>query len=626
MACQLKASTSNSDVEDRTAPLCSFSPNCSSECHSNLTPYCSIIDVDNIDMATTLTVMDNNHPSAKYRAHQRNQIDNQLKHLENTSRLWRKSRNNIAFISQLPIEVLCIIFHMYIAETRVHFRRHGEVYDNCWYSFSHVCSTWRMIAIHNPALWRNIRFDHPDWALEMLRRAARTPLSVCMIPPTVNNQTLHILRRILRQSHSIEELRITTTSTSTMLHILQNAVEPAFALHSLAIAVMRNPRSRHRSTHHTIPSQIFGNDTPNLRRVSLTGCGVDHQSSLLKNLTSLHLSSPSVHSIPLQWCSADLLRTLRYSPLLESLSLIQISPPGEQDLDTESQVPLPVVTLPQLVTLRYFDYTQSMSRVIDNIRIPSKHTMMTWCIDDAGGDFSSFFSSIEHATGQPTPQVLKLSGHGVSAFDQLIVAGHRNDEEHSLDKWKLSFQWRRLPGHLDHARLFRSIAKRIDVSNLQKLSVGDFTQFDLSVWKLFATSDHLEEIILCGYPFKSFIDFLTDESHISPQRSIPFPLPALTILTIEKAVLDKSAKLSLIHCLNTRYQSGLQLQTLYLQLCHGVDNDYSTLLRELIPSVICDKIRKASIDINTVYQRDAGSGIWTDPDHFTYEFRSLRLR
>ena len=127
----------------------------------------------------------------------------------------------------------------------------------------------------------------------------------------------------------------------------------------------------------------------NLQRVSLVGCGLDPQSSLLKNLMFLHLSSPYVTSMPLQWGTADLLRTLGCFPSLESLSLIQTSPPSERELCMEIQVPLPMVTLSRLVSLHYIDYMQSISHVLRNIHMLSIHEMMTWCIDDVDGDLGN---------------------------------------------------------------------------------------------------------------------------------------------------------------------------------------------------------------------------------------------
>ena len=142
---------------------------------------------------------------------------------------------------------------MYITESRTHHLRDAAH----WYTFSHVCSTWRTIAIHNPILWRDICFDHPRWTLEMLRHADRTPLSVCLIPPTIHIETLHILYHIIQHPRSIDDLQITTTSASTMLHIIKHTSKPAIMLHSLTIAVMCNPDSRQQSTRHTIPSRIY---------------------------------------------------------------------------------------------------------------------------------------------------------------------------------------------------------------------------------------------------------------------------------------------------------------------------------------------------------------------------------
>ena len=55
----------------------------------------------------------------------------------------------------------------------------------------------------------------------------------------------------------------------------------------------------------------------------------------------------------------------------------------------EIQVPLPTVTLSRLVSLRYIDYMQSISRVLRNIHMPSIHEMTTWCIEDVDGDLGN---------------------------------------------------------------------------------------------------------------------------------------------------------------------------------------------------------------------------------------------
>ncbi|TFK72275.1 hypothetical protein BDN72DRAFT_763630, partial [Pluteus cervinus] len=103
---------------------------------------------------------------------ERAQIDNKVRELKSSLRELKHRRNALAPISQLSTDGL----------SAYPFRLHGSTRSEnqmAWIrAMTHVCSSWRSLAIQTPSLWTQIRFKCRPLLLEMGRRCQSVPLSV----------------------------------------------------------------------------------------------------------------------------------------------------------------------------------------------------------------------------------------------------------------------------------------------------------------------------------------------------------------------------------------------------------------------------------------------------------------
>ncbi|KAI0041978.1 hypothetical protein FA95DRAFT_1639067, partial [Auriscalpium vulgare] len=85
------------------------------------------------------------------------------------------ARNTYSPTSRLPPEVLAYVFEWLILVSPADVEgRLGWIE-----SVTHVCRSWREVALGRPALWRRISFTIGlEWAKEMLARAKSAPLVI----------------------------------------------------------------------------------------------------------------------------------------------------------------------------------------------------------------------------------------------------------------------------------------------------------------------------------------------------------------------------------------------------------------------------------------------------------------
>lgn len=84
-------------------------------------------------------------------------------------------RNSLLHVSRLPPEPLTAIFLEYALECDDTFA--GVVPD--WVTVSHICRTWRQVALNCPALWTRLFFVSRPLMDELLARSKTSTVRSC---------------------------------------------------------------------------------------------------------------------------------------------------------------------------------------------------------------------------------------------------------------------------------------------------------------------------------------------------------------------------------------------------------------------------------------------------------------
>ena len=106
-------------------------------------------------------------------------------------------------VSRLPIELLSEIFlcvrDSSLADEAE--KMYLDDYDNKWIRVSHVCASWRSIALSTPELWTIIRTHHNDMLQMLIRRSRNRKLTVvcgCLEDRSVMDAIMDELPRLER--------------------------------------------------------------------------------------------------------------------------------------------------------------------------------------------------------------------------------------------------------------------------------------------------------------------------------------------------------------------------------------------------------------------------------------------
>ncbi|PIL25214.1 hypothetical protein GSI_13103 [Ganoderma sinense ZZ0214-1] len=355
----------------------------------------------------TLRVQRNACPDLDVAAHARKQLESEVaKHVDAIIDL--KGRiNAMAPISKLPPELLSAIF------TEVAITHYtGRPPRSCcgatllpykWITLTHVCHSWRAVALNTPRLWSRIVLTRPDVTREVLARSKKAPLWVTANMSFMDEPQKSLLDAIMRESSRVKELSIAGPA-----RILENLYPrwtgEAPLLESLSLSDNNvfdfDPVSMP-SIHVGRPSfpVVFQGVTPNLRNLNIHHVSIRWDNPLFcSTLTSLTVISRYDNSLR-SGNFGQLLLALETMTALESLELNESIPRLGEDLAGIS-TPLRRVTLPNLRKLSLVSDAVNCANLLNFVTLPPTARLLVTGHAEAGVDeLVGFFTA--HLTRAP---------------------------------------------------------------------------------------------------------------------------------------------------------------------------------------------------------------------------------
>ncbi|TFK65473.1 hypothetical protein BDN72DRAFT_845535 [Pluteus cervinus] len=317
-------------------------------------------------------------------------IDQEVKILQESIRALRAFRNTFTPICRIPPEVLTRIFS-FARRLPGHDLYFGKTKNLDWIFLTHVSQHWRNVALGCPSLWSHISSDYPKPVVkEWLRRSKAAPLTV----------KLHNIKNAAFVGESLSRIRELTVhiSASSWDELASRLSSPAPLLEYLSVSTVR---VNHRQPPSNISNNMFEGNVPRLRRLKLTDCSIDINSSLLADLTVLELCNP-----PQKLSVKDIIATLSRVSRLTSLKLSDVLEEGTPSVSS----PLDVVTLPSLesIYVKGRSFIQDLD-IVSHLSFPETSTLQFYSVTETGTDvaiaFANFLNVLKAARQQSSPSL-----------------------------------------------------------------------------------------------------------------------------------------------------------------------------------------------------------------------------
>ncbi|TFY69504.1 hypothetical protein EVG20_g3136 [Dentipellis fragilis] len=294
-------------------------------------------------------------------------------------------RNALQPIARLPPEVLSSIFHL-VANTEQPYPRtrpypplYGSPGSLGWILLSHVCRSWRAVALRDTALWANSMCALPSATAEFLRRAHTAPLTIRHDFGRYRHKSRVLQAVLLALEHLPRTRELRIRANKRILERLADALhdKPAPALESLELALAADARIGFFYETVRLPTHLL-TASPCLRRLVLENCRLPWDSELLRNLTHLEVRLV-VFSVPdlMLPTTTQLLTVLARCPELQTLALIDSLPEVPDDTPLKP-APQPV-HLSALTRLTLAGKPLACANLVQNLRFPSTATLELTC-------------------------------------------------------------------------------------------------------------------------------------------------------------------------------------------------------------------------------------------------------
>ncbi|EIM84254.1 uncharacterized protein STEHIDRAFT_158941 [Stereum hirsutum FP-91666 SS1] len=331
----------------------------------------------------------------------------------------RIRRNALTTSCRVPPEILALCF-LHLASRDIPYRAPKQISamssatkaNIAWIKVLQVCTHWRQVALSQPSLWTRIAFClGPRWADEMASNAKAAPLIIEEMTGNSTPQTVQCIDKIIGD-HISHIKRIALVNGTTSLTGVVNRETAAPLLESLDLNALSYKREHLNDMRRCALSNIFGRQTPRLRRICLTNIQILPPTfCVLKTVTELSISFPrrgslSSDTLPSTQSFLDMLKA---APSLEFLNLIHVLPHIHDEDTIPSKVPS--VHLSHLVEMCIQGPPLDCVAVLRQVTIPRTSRLDVTCTRHLWVNFEDILFPIitAHTQGDGAPPIRTLA-------------------------------------------------------------------------------------------------------------------------------------------------------------------------------------------------------------------------
>ncbi|KAG6887229.1 hypothetical protein C0992_013248 [Termitomyces sp. T32_za158] len=524
--------------------------------------------------------------------------------MERTISSLKKRHNSLCIVERLPKELLATIFKWTLS-----MERDSRSCD--WLRVGRVCTEWLRVALDCPALWCFYRNTNLDWLDIVIRRSGAVPLYVVQ---NLYRKKSKGFRQALTELNRTRELDFTVYYTKQWETIFDALVKLQCEVPPLLESFKLKAKWQGYEHVPTLPENLFKTPPPRLKTLSLYGCLIGNNTSMLPNLTSLALGQINYEPeenlpIPL----AQLMELLKQAPKLEYLELHNACKEDDEVDDIVSHSrnktvrlsrlqhislvgPMCHAILPQIThplplahiglqldhtsetvhfTHKLFATLVTRIRPIHHLQVVSPYNMRYQC--KSWGQ--------ENLSIEPPPSVTP---------DLDLCVENNDDDEVDCS--------------------FVHILETMSLASLQVLDIATLPPHTEKLWSVFENLENLTTVRVDDADVVTFLQALkktysmkADGNVKSQSRCRARPsFKSLRILILQEWSFNWSIVDKLLKCLAARRRCGAKLQQLNIikgTFCGPIPTDIVAKLRKNVKDVIWD-IQSATSEHQTQSNRD----------------------
>ncbi len=285
----------------------------------------------------------------------------------------KRRLNSLTLIAGLPPELLSEIF-LHLARDIYYGNRLEATYSyHClrpptWITVTHICHSWRELALNSPRLWSYIVLSRRPFVSEFLARSKKAPLRITAAFAFCGDEKIKVLEDVLHgERQRLTELQLIAPSR-TLLDACQKLGQSAPLLETLVLSEHMTPSYTVDHTH--ISHTVLSLSLPHLRTVEFRRIKISWDHPIFSaHLTKLVVHGPAIGRVPMGTFERFLL-VLERMPELQVLDLYEMIPPLPAE-NIESLPPVSrKVTLPRLRHISLSSYQMECANLLNHLTLP----------------------------------------------------------------------------------------------------------------------------------------------------------------------------------------------------------------------------------------------------------------
>ncbi|PPQ74884.1 hypothetical protein CVT24_003086 [Panaeolus cyanescens] len=282
-------------------------------------------------------------------------------------------RNSFAPVSKLPPEIMEKIF---LFRRDGHSTAYGFIDSWQWIrEVSHVCRSWRLVALHSRQLWSLLSFESSSCAKLLLERSRGSdggPISVEILWDMREEDEEYMWNTLSSEAHRLQSFVIHRVAGGSDNCAWPLPSAPAPILESLRMELLESydsPTATDLNILKLDHSHLFGGCTPRLRHLEVISMLIPWNSTIFtSNITTLTLTWEEgilLNPVVSLGTPAEFFQALERMPALENLDLYQIFDPTMKNFRSNK-----IVSLPKMKMFSLKAPTKQCTTIFKHLALP----------------------------------------------------------------------------------------------------------------------------------------------------------------------------------------------------------------------------------------------------------------